>query len=197
MTDGRGDNAVSQISSKPVSELLMKWQAGDANALETLLPLVYNELRRLARHHLRRERPDHTLQSTDLVHEAYLRLIRQRAVHFENRAHFFAISAQLMRQVLVDHARSRRAAKRDAGHRVTLDGAALFSNDHRVDLLALDDALHNLARLDPRQSQIVELRYFGGLTLEETAEALRISLATVKREWTTAKLWLCRELQEH
>src|SRR5215469_13155360 len=163
---------MSELSSKPVSELLVQWQAGDADALEALLPLVYQELRRLARVHLRRERPDHTLQSVDLVHEAYLRLAGQEAVHFANRAHFFAISAGLMRQVLMHHARRRNAVKRDGGHRVTLDGAALLSKDSDVDLIALDDALKGLAHLDPRQGRIVELRFFGGLTIEETAAEL-------------------------
>jgi RNA polymerase sigma factor (TIGR02999 family) len=186
---------VSRLSSKRASELLEQWQAGDKEALQALLPLVYAELRRLAHHYLRKERPDHTLQSTALVHEAYLRLIRQKPVHFQNRAHLLAVSAQLMRQILVEHGRRRRAAKRDGGCKVTLDGAEALLKERTVDVMALDDALQGLARLDPQQSQIVELRYFGGLTIEETAEVLKISSATVKREWKTARLWLRREMQ--
>jgi RNA polymerase sigma factor (TIGR02999 family) len=187
---------VSQLTSKRTSELLANWQAGDANALEALLPLVYDELRRLARPHLQRERPDHTLQSTELVHEAYLRLAQQEPARFESRAHFLAVSAQLMRQILVEYARRRRAAKRDGGYKVTLTGAEPLLKEPTVDLMALDDALQDLARLDPRQSRVVELRYFGGLTVEETAQALKISPATVEREWTTAKLWLRHEMRE-
>lgn len=188
---------MSEISSKPVSQLLGQWQAGDSEALEVLLPLVYQELRRLARRYLRKERPDHTLQSVDLVHEAYLRLAGQEAVQFANRAHFFAISAGLMRQVLVEHARRRGALKRDGGHRVTLDGVALLPKDDGVDLLALDDALNGLARLDPRQGRIVELRFFGGLTIEDTAAELNVSPATIKREWDTALRWLRREMRSN
>ncbi len=186
---------MSELSSQPVSELLAKWQAGDQEAFRALVPLVYNELRRLAHRYLRKERPDHTLQSTALVHEAYLRLTRQEAVHFENRAHFFAISAQLMRQILVEYARRRRAAKRDGGYKVTLEGAESGLKRQSVDLIALDDALNGLARLDPQQSRIVELRFFGGLTIEETAQQLRISPATVKREWSTARVWLHHEMK--
>jgi RNA polymerase sigma factor (TIGR02999 family) len=186
---------MSELSSKPVSELLEQWQAGDAEALEALLPLVYQELRRLARNHLRKERPDHTLQSVDLVHEAYLRLAGQVPVNFANRAHFFAISAGLMRQVLMHHARRRNAVKRDGGHRVALDGAALLPKDGDVDLIALDDALKGLAHLDPRQGRIVELRFFGGLTIEETAAELNLSPATIKREWDIALRWLRHEMR--
>jgi RNA polymerase sigma factor (TIGR02999 family) len=185
---------VSELSSTPVSELLAKWQAGDEEAFRALVPAVYNELRRLAHHYLRSERPDHTLQSTALVHEAYLRLAKQQPVRFENRAHFFAICAQLVRQILVEYARRRNAAKRDGGRKVTLDGAELSLKERTVDLTALDDALKGLARLDPQQSRIVELRFFGGLTIEETAEALKISPAAVKREWSTARLWLHHQM---
>jgi RNA polymerase sigma factor (TIGR02999 family) len=181
---------MSQLSSEPVSELLEKLQAGDEEASSALVPLVYHELRRLAHHYLRNERPDHTLQSTDLVHEAYLRLTRQKPAHLESRAHFLAFSAQLMRQILVDYARGRRAAKRDGGYKVTLDGAESLLKEQTVDLTALDDALQDLARLDPQQSLIVELRFFGGLTVEETAQVLDISPATVKRDWATARIWL-------
>jgi RNA polymerase sigma factor (TIGR02999 family) len=187
---------VSEPSNQPVSVLLAKWQAGDEEALGALVPVVYNELRRLAHNYLRKERPDHTLQSTALVHEAYLRLAGQEEpAHFENRAHFFAIAAQLMRQILVEYARRRGAAKRDGGHKVTLDGAEKLLKERSVDLTALDDALKGLARLDPQQSQIVELRFFGGLSIEETAQALKISPATVKRDWATARLWLHHQMR--
>jgi RNA polymerase sigma factor (TIGR02999 family) len=194
MLSGTEGVHVSGLSSKPVSELLVKWQAGDQEAFRALVPLVYQELRRLAHRYLRSERPDHTLQSTALVHEAYLRLAKQEPVRFENRAHFLAVSAQLMRQILVQYARRRRAAKRDAGHKVTLEDAEALLKKQTVDLLALDDALKGLAQLDPQQSRIVELRFFGGLSIEETAQALKISSATVKRDWATARLWLHHQM---
>jgi RNA polymerase sigma factor (TIGR02999 family) len=177
-----------------VTALLAKWRAGDEQALEALVPLVYDELRRVAHRYLRHEHPGHTLQSTALVHEAYLRLLRQGTREFENRAHFLAISAQLMRQILVEHARRRNAAKRDAGHMLTLDDNMGLLRTKSVDLVALDDALNGLARLDARQSRIVELRFFGGLSTEETAAVLGISPKTVKREWATAKVWLHHEI---
>jgi RNA polymerase sigma factor (TIGR02999 family) len=186
---------VAELSSDPISELLAKWQAGDEEAFRALVARVYKELRRLAHYHLQKERCDHTLQSTALVHEAYLRLTRQKPVHFENRAHFLAVSAQLMRQILVEYARRRRAAKRDGGYKVALDGSELSLKQRTVDLTELDDALKDLARLDPHQSQIVELRFFGGLTIEETPQALGISPATVKREWTTARVWLHHQMK--
>jgi RNA polymerase sigma factor (TIGR02999 family) len=186
---------VSELSDKPVTELLERWQSGDEEALQSLIPVIYDELRHLARRQLRRERANHTLQTTDLVHEAYIRVARQEGVHFKNRAHFLAISAQLMRQILVEYARRRRAAKRDGGYKVTLEGAVLLPKDHRVDLIELDDALKGLAQLDPRQSWIVELRFFGGLTIEETAAELNLSPATIKREWDTALRWLRREMR--
>ena len=181
-----------QGSSEIVRQLLANWHVGDDEALRAIIPIVYQELHRLAHHYLRKERRAHTLQSTSLVHEAYLRLEKQGAPKFENRAHFLAICAQLMRQVLVDYARSHRAAKRDGGDRVTLDGMALKSRS--VDVVALDDGLKDLARLDPEQSRIVELRFFGGLSIEETAEVLNLSPTTVKRHWATAKFWLHKEL---
>jgi RNA polymerase sigma factor (TIGR02999 family) len=181
-------------SSQPVSELLAKWQAGDQKALQTLLPLVYNELRRLAHHYLRQQRPDHTLQSTALVHEAYLRLVKLEPAAFESRQHFFAVSALLMRQILVDYARSRRTAKRDGGCKLTLTDTVLLVKSRSVDLVALDDALNGLARLDPQQCQIVELRFFSGLSIDETARVLGISSATVKRHWATARVWLHHEM---
>jgi len=183
--------------SSPVSELLLHWGNGDREALEAILPLVYNELRRLARYHLKQQRPNHTLQTTALVHEAYLRLAQEKSPHVENRAHFLGIAAQLMRWILVDYERNRRAAKRGAGAtRVTLDHsiAAAGSAGRAVDLLALDEALCRLAKMDAQQSQIIELRYFGGLTIEDTSEFLGISPATVKRSWASARAWLLREM---
>ena len=189
-----------ESSSQPVSALLAKWQAGDEEALRCLLPIVYNELRRLAHRYLQKERPGHTLQSTALVHEAYLRLMKQEGLAFESRAHFFGICAQLMRQILVEHARSQRAAKRDFGRRLALEDALDAAKIRPVDLIALDDALTDLARLDQNQSRIVELRYFGGLSIEETSKVLGVSPATIKREWATARAWLHHEIsrtEEH
>ncbi len=185
---------MSRLSSKPVSELLGKWQAGDAKALQALVPLVYADLRRLAHRCLRRERPAHTLESTALVHEAYVRLTQRERVHFESRSSFFAVSAQLMRQILVDYARAHRAAKRDGGLKLVLDEAMALPLAREINLVALDDALNELSRLDPQQSRIVELRFFGGLSIEETSEVLGVSPATVKRDWTTARLWLQRQM---
>ena len=187
---------MSTTKSQPVSELLAQWRAGDEESLRRLIPLVYNELRRLARYHLRRERPDHTLQTTALVHEAYLSLVKQEPINFENRTHFFAICANLMRQILVQYARRRKTAKRDGGYKLTLDDALPLPQSRGVDLIALDDALNGLAKLDPQQSRIVELRFFGGLSIEETSQALGMSPSTVKRHWTTAKLWLHNEISE-
>ena len=189
-----GHEFVPQSSSNLVTELLAKWRAGDQEALEKLVPLVYDELRRVAHRYLRHERPDHTLQSTALVHEAYLRLQKQGAKEFENRAHFFAISAQLMRQILVEHARRRLATKRAGGHRLALDDTIGFAKSKSVDMVSLDEALNGLARLDPRQSRVVELRFFGGLSVEETSSVLGISPATVKRDWMTARVWLLHEM---
>ena len=157
--------------------------------------MVYDELRRLARHYLKSERPEHTLQSTALVHEAYLRLVGQSSLQVESRAHFFGIAAGLMREILVDHARRRGAAKRGADClTLTLDEAVALPQQKELDVIALDDALNTLAGMDPRQSRIVVLRFFGGLSIEETSDVLEISTATVKREWATARLWLQREL---
>jgi RNA polymerase sigma factor (TIGR02999 family) len=185
---------LSQLTPNTVTKLLADWHAGDDEALRAIIPLVYDELRKVAHHHLQKERPDHTLQSTALVHEAYLRLEKQGAGRFQNREHFLAICAQLMRQILVEHARSRRAAKRDGGFRLTLDDALAFKARH-VDLVALDDALNLLAKLDEQQSRIVELRFFGGLSIEETSRALNLSPTTVKRHWTTARLWLHHQMK--
>jgi RNA polymerase sigma factor (TIGR02999 family) len=186
---------MAEQSLQSVSDLLAKWQGGDEEALQALLPLVYNELRRLGHHYLKAERPGHTLQSTALVHEAYVRLTQRGRVQVENRAQFFAIAAQLMRQVLVDYARTRRAAKRNMGQRITWDDAIIWAKDRSPDLIALDDALTELAKLDAQQSRIVEMRFFGGLSIEETSRALAVSPATVKREWSSARAWLHREIK--
>ncbi|HEX2271677.1 MAG TPA: sigma-70 family RNA polymerase sigma factor [Pyrinomonadaceae bacterium] len=178
-----------------VTELLVAWSEGDRSALDELMPVVYDELRRLARNYLSRERPDHTLQTTALVHEAYLRLIDQRSVNWQNRSQFFGIAAQMMRRILINHAKDRQAQKRQGyATKVSLDEAVSFFEKREVDLMALDEALNNLAALDPQQTQIVELRFFGGLTIEEVSEVLDISPATTKREWDSAKLWLRRQL---
>lgn len=180
-----------------VTQLLEELNGGDKAALDRLMPLVYDELHRLASRYLRKERPGHTLQATALVNEAYMRIVDQKNVSWQNRAHFFGIAAQLMRRILVDHARSRLYAKRGGGaFRLTLDEALALPDQRDLDLVALDDALKALADLDPRQSRIVELRYFGGLTVEETAEVLGISPATVKRDWVWARTWLYKEIKK-
>jgi RNA polymerase sigma factor (TIGR02999 family) len=183
-----------EVSRKDITELLAQWQGGNQEAIQSLLPLIYDELRRLAQHHLRGERSEHTLQSTALVHEAYLRMVKPGSVRFKNRAHFFAIASQLMRQILVDYARSRGAAKRDGGSRVTLDEAGELGRPKGVDIVALDDALKTLSQMSPRQGRIVELKFFGGLSIEETSAFLGISPATVERDWATARAWLHREI---
>jgi len=182
--------AVAETTSQPVSELLANWRAGDEESLRRLVPLVYNELHRLAHHYLRKERPDHTLQTTALVHEAYLSLTKQEPIDLENRAHFLAVCANLMRQILVQYARHRSASKRDAGYKLTLDDAVLLPKSRPVDLVVLDEALNSLAKFDPQQCRIVELRFFSGLSIEETSQVLGVSPATVKRDWNAAKLWL-------
>ena len=185
---------VGEFSAQSVSSLLFKWRGGDEEALRALLPLVYSELRRLAHHYVQRQRPDHTLQSTALVHEAYLRLVKQGKGKFQNKAHFFAICAQLMRQILVEYARSQQAAKRNRAQKITFNDALALVKGRSPDLVALDDALNALAKFDFQQSRVVELRFFGGLSIEDTAHVLGISPATVKRDWSTAKAWLHREL---
>jgi len=186
---------MSEPPVQAVSELLAQWRAGDEKSLSRLVPLVYNTLRRLAHHHLRNERPGHTLQTTALVHEAYLCLAKQEPMEFENRAHFYAVCAQLMREILVQYARRRNAAKRGGKvYNVALDNALAVAERGSVDLIALDDALKGLARLDLQQARIVELRFFGGLSIEDTARVLSMSPATVKRHWTTAKVWLHNEI---
>jgi RNA polymerase sigma factor (TIGR02999 family) len=185
-------------SQHEITRLLADWSKGDGQALEKLTPLVYDELRRLAGRYLRRERPGHTLQSTALVHEAYLRLIGQSSVRWQNRAHFFGIAAGMIRRILVDYARARGAEKRGAAvEKLSLDDAVVLPSGRDLDLVALDDALEDLARMDARQARVVELRFFAGLTLEETAEVLQMSLATAKRDWVSAKAWLSRELLRH
>lgn len=191
----RPETHVQNGSPRQVTDLLVRWRAGDREALDALMPLVYEELRRLARHYLRQERPDHTLQSTALVHEAYVRLVGQNPPEWKSRAHFFGVAARLMRQILVDHARTNRAAKR-GGNSLTLslNEAVAGSPGKNLDILALDSALNNLAQLNPQQSEIVELRFFSGLSIEDTSEVLGVSPATVKRSWTTARAWLFREM---
>jgi RNA polymerase sigma factor (TIGR02999 family) len=182
-------------TAREVTQLLCLWSTGDRAALESLMEVVYAELRHLAHSYLRRERQGHTLQSTALVHEAYLRLINQNDVSWQNRAHFFGIAASMMRRILIDHARSRQASKRGAGiPLLKLDDAVAGSGPRDLDLVALDRALEKLTRIDPQQSRIVELRFFAGLSIEDTAEVLNISPATVKREWAMAKAWLYREM---
>ncbi|MCI0488297.1 MAG: sigma-70 family RNA polymerase sigma factor [Blastocatellia bacterium] len=183
-------------SSGHVTRLLNDWSDGDSTALDELMPILYDELRSLAAHYLRRERADHTLQPTALVHEAYFRLVDQNDVHWQNRAHFFGVTAQMMRRVLIDHAKSHRRAKRGGGIiKVDLDQAAGLSAEQVSEALALDDVLDALARIDPRKGKIVELRYFGGLSVEETAEVLGISPTTVMRDWALAKAWLYNEIK--
>ena len=178
-----------------VTELLLSWRQGDAQALDRLIPLVYDELRRVARHHLQREQPGHALQATALVHEVYLRLVDVERLTLKNRAHFFAVAAKLMRQILVDHARRQHAGKRGGGVTiVSLDGASPAGQPPSVDVLALDQALEALSALDARQGGVVELRFFAGLDIDEVAEALGLSTATVEREWALAKAWLYRRL---
>jgi RNA polymerase sigma factor (TIGR02999 family) len=179
-----------------ITRLLADWSKGDRQALEKLTPLVYDELRRLAGRYLRQERHGHTLQSTALVHEAYMKLVGQNNVRWQNRAHFFGIAAQMIRRILVDYARARGADKRGSGaEKLSLDEAIALPGGQDLDLVALDDALEGLAGIDPRQSRLVELRFFAGLTLEETAEVLQMSLATAKRDWVSAKAWLSREIR--
>jgi RNA polymerase sigma factor (TIGR02999 family) len=187
---------LSQASD--VTRLLGQWSDGNAGALDQLLPLIYSDLRHLASAYLRRESPGHTLQSTALVHEAFLRLVDQRDTHWKSRAHFFGIAAQMIRRILVDHARQQKAEKRGGGAIcLELDDAIAAPGKKDLDVVALDDALAKLAELDGRQSQIIELRFFGGLSIEETAEVVKLSPATVKREWAMARAWLYRELSSH
>jgi RNA polymerase sigma factor (TIGR02999 family) len=184
-------------SNEGITELLIDWGKGDQAALEKLMPLVYNELRRLASNYLRRERANHTLQPTALVNEAYLKLVDQKNAKWQNRAQFFGISAQLMRRILVDHARQHQAAKRGGSNqqRLSITSAEQVARQTAIDLLALNEALDELAKMDPQQGRIVELKFFGGLSIEETAEVLGISHATVERDWKMARAWLRRQLE--
>jgi RNA polymerase sigma factor (TIGR02999 family) len=177
-----------------VTELLRHWKEGDEKALRALVPLVYKELRSLAHYHLQSERPDHTLQSTALVHEAYLRLLGGRPVDLQNRAHFIAVASRLMRQVLVDFARSRRADKREGGCKVTFEDMAALPINGDAELLALNEALDELSRIDERQGKIVDMKFFGGLSAPDISEVLGISRATVDRDWATARVWLHRQM---
>ena len=183
-------------NSQNITELLVGYGRADKEALDQLMPLVYDELHRQAARYLRREQAGHTLQTTALIHEAYVRLVDQRNVQWQNRAHFFGIAAQMMRRILVDHARAKKRVKRGGSEvRVTLGDATVVAKDQDLDIVALDEALERLAQLDEQQSRVVELRFFSGLTVEETAEVMGISKATVKRDWSVAKAWLHRELR--
>jgi RNA polymerase sigma factor (TIGR02999 family) len=187
---------MAATSPKEVTQLLVEWSNGDHAALDQLIPLVYNELRRLARGYMRREKQGHTLQTSALIHEAYLQLVGQKNVQLQNRAQFFGFAAQLMRRILVDHARSRSRIKRGGGlQMVSLAEQAVISNDV-AEVIALDDALKNLAEMDPRKAHIVEMKFFGGLTNEEVAEVLRVTTRTVEREWRNAKAWLHRAISK-
>jgi RNA polymerase sigma factor (TIGR02999 family) len=186
---------MGEPAKREVTQLLSRWTKGDRDALDALVPVVYGELRRMAARYLRRERLQHTLQPTALVHEAFLKLVDQREVRWQNRAHFFGVAAQLMRRVLVDYARERAASKRGGSRdRVPLDDALAIGASSQVDIIIVDDALQRLAAIDPDQVRLVELRFFAGLTIDETAEVLGWSSGSVKREWTVAKAWLQREL---
>jgi RNA polymerase sigma factor (TIGR02999 family) len=181
-----------------VTQLLVAWRNGDESARDELMRLVYDELHRLAHQYMRRERPDHTLQTSALVNEAFLRLADQREVEWQNRAHFFGIASQMMRRILVDYVRNRGSLKRGGGtFEVSLDEELIVSDERSAEIVALDDALRSLAAFDRRKSQLVELRFFGGLSIEETAEVLGVSPATVMRDWTLAKAWLRREISGH
>jgi RNA polymerase sigma-70 factor, ECF subfamily len=182
-------------SPHEITQLLAEWSDGNQTALDKLYPLVYDELHRMANRYMKRERRDHTLQTTALINEAYVRLVEQKNVHWENRAHFFAISAQIMRRILIDHARRHAYAKRGGGaQKVSLDETAIVASDPASDMLLLDEALTRLAEMDPRRGQVVELRYFGGLNNEEIAGVLKISENTVTRDWNMARAWLYQEL---
>ena len=193
-SDETGGAPLANKSGGEVTGLLVSWSRGDQSALDQLLPVLYRELRRLAAGYLRRERRDHTLEPTALVHEAYLRLVGQTKVDCRSRAHFFGIAANLMRQILVNHAERHRAAKRGGGNRVALEDAGVLVQQPQVDLIAVNEALEKLERLDPRQGRIVELRFFGGLTEEEVAEVLEVSAITIKREWRVARAVLHNQL---
>ncbi|HEY5839025.1 MAG TPA: sigma-70 family RNA polymerase sigma factor [Pyrinomonadaceae bacterium] len=187
------------MAAKPnnITQLLLKWSEGRSEALEDLIPLIYPELRRLARRHMQRENPAHTLQTSALINEAYLRLVSQQGVEWHNRAHFFAVAAQVMRHILIDHARKHQVVRRGGGLlRVPLDETAVASHERALEFVALDEALTKLALIDARKSQIVEMKFFGGLTVDEIAEVMKLSPITIKREWRAAKAWLHLEITE-
>ncbi|MGB7924788.1 MAG: sigma-70 family RNA polymerase sigma factor [Pyrinomonadaceae bacterium] len=187
---------MKRSSQQEVTQLLLDWSKGDQAALDKLVPLVHDELRRLARHYMRRETPSHTLQTTALVNEAYLRLVDQ-SVPWQNRAHFFAIAAQMMRRILIDHARGHARAKRGGGAvKVSLDEAAVMPQEQAAELIALDEALTRLSTIDPRRGRVVELRFYGGLSNEEIASVLKISANTVMRDWNLARAWLYKEISQ-
>jgi RNA polymerase sigma-70 factor (ECF subfamily) len=187
-----------QVSQEDITRLLLKWGSGDKAALDQLIPIVYEELRRLARGQMRRERADQSLQTTALVNEAYIRLVDYKRINPQDRSHFLAIAAQAMRRILIERARSRKSTKRGSGGaKVSLEEAANLADSRDAEMLALDEALINLATIDPRKSQIVELKYFGGLTIDETAEVLGVSTPTVERDWHLAKIWLHREIRRN
>ncbi len=190
---------MTTLSPRDVTGLLLEWQQGDAAALDKLTPLIYDELRRMAHRYVNRERNGHTLQTTELVNEAYARLLGRsegnQKIRWQNRSHFFGVTAKIMRHILIDHARRRHYAKHGGDARqVSLENAAVMSHQRAAELVALDEALDELAKLDPRKSRVVELRYFGGLSLEETAETLAVSLMTVRRDWRAARAWLYKEV---
>jgi len=185
---------MKSVSSPEVTQLLQAWTSGDKAALEKLAPIVFPELRRLARRHMVHERPDHTLESGALVNEVYLRMVHWPDARWQNRAHFFGMCARMMRQILVDHARARKYRKRDAGHRVCFEDIVIISDSKGAELVALDDALKRLAEIHTRKSDVIELRFFGGLSLEEIAEVLNVSRLTVIRDWNFARAWLRSEL---
>jgi RNA polymerase sigma factor (TIGR02999 family) len=188
---------MTEAQTHGLTQLLIDWSNGDQSAFDKLMPLIDEELRRLAHRYMSRERAGHTLQTTALVNEAFVRLVNRKNVNWQNRAHFFGLAAQLMRTILVDHARSHACAKRGGGaFKLELDDALVVSQKKAAEVIALNDALNELVRLDPQQSRIVELRFFGGLTVEETADVLHLSPATIKREWSTAKAWLYHELSK-
>jgi RNA polymerase sigma factor (TIGR02999 family) len=186
---------LSEERADQITEILRKWRKGDQRALNDLMPIVYRELRHLAHLHLQSERPDHTLQSSALVHEAYLRLIGNQRVEFQNRAHFIAFASRLMRQVLVDYARGRLTSKRDGGCRIEFEHVETLAINGDAELLALDDALNELSRLDERQGKIVEMKFFGGLSAPEISDVMGISRSTVDRDWATARIWLHRQMR--
>jgi len=185
---------IAMTPPQPVTQLLVAWGNGDETARDELMPLVYQELHRLAHHYMKRENPGHTLQTSALVNEAFVKLVDQRDVHWQNRAHFFGVAAQLMRRILVDYARSRNYLKRGGALQVSLDETLIVSEERAAEVLALDDVLKGLAEFDIRKSNIVELRFFGGLSIDETAEVLGVSPGTVMRDWTLAKAWLKKQM---